>query len=77
MKINLGCMQVNGYLENQKLREDANRIQQILSDFFVASDVHVMQEPKNFALRYIHTTGGRREKKTYAYRHGLMFSYYK
>jgi hypothetical protein len=46
-----------------KLREDANRIQQILSDFFVASDVHVMQEPKNFALRYIHTTGGRREKR--------------
>ena len=31
-----------------KLREDANRIQQILSDFFVASDLHVMQEPKKF-----------------------------
>lgn len=36
-----------------ELREDANRIQQILSKYFVASDVHVMQEPKNFAIRYI------------------------
>ena len=45
-----------------RLREDANRIQQILSDYFVASDVHVMQEPKNFALRYVRN-GGRTEKR--------------
>lgn len=44
------------------LREDANRIQQILSKYFVASDVHVMQEPKNFAIRYVQN-GGRTERR--------------
>lgn len=56
-------MFVSEYIfDTPRLRDDANRIQQILHDYFVASDVHVMQEPKNFALRYVQN-GSRTEKR--------------
>ena len=56
-------MFVSEYIfDTPRLRDDANRIQQILHDFFIASDVHVMQEPKNFALRYVQN-GSRTEKR--------------
>lgn len=49
--------------DTPRLREDCNIIQQILSDFFVASDVHVMQEPKNFGIKTFRGRSGKEEKR--------------